>query len=138
MILGRDNPSMELFDPSRFKPVTSARDFIRENLNVAKEFMSDCISTPQLDDLGELSPGTCEVVEWKGERVAVYKDEEGKVFSCSAACTHMGCIVHWNGAEKSWNCPCHGSRFNYDGKVIQLPANRNLESKQLKAESEPS
>jgi glycine/D-amino acid oxidase-like deaminating enzyme/nitrite reductase/ring-hydroxylating ferredoxin subunit len=138
MILGRDNPWAELFDPSRFKPVTSARDFIRENMNVAKEFMADRISTPELNDMEELPTGGGAVVEWKGERVAVYKDEAGKVFSCSAVCTHMGCIVHWNGAEKSWDCPCHGSRFNYNGKVIQGPANRDLESKQLKAEGNAS
>jgi glycine/D-amino acid oxidase-like deaminating enzyme/nitrite reductase/ring-hydroxylating ferredoxin subunit len=138
MILGRDNPWAELFDPSRFKPVTSARDFIRENANVAQEFMSDRISTPRLNDLDELPAGGGAVVEWKGERVAVYKDDAGKVFSCSAVCTHMGCIVHWNSAEKSWDCPCHGSRFNYDGKVVQGPANRDLESRQLEAESDPA
>jgi Rieske Fe-S protein len=138
MILGRDNPWAELFDPSRFKPITSARDFIRENMNVAQEFMADRISTPKLGALDELPSGAGEVVEWKGEKVAVYKDEQGQVFSCSAVCTHMGCIVHWNGAEKSWDCPCHGSRFNYDGKVIQGPANSDLESKQLNSESEQS
>jgi glycine/D-amino acid oxidase-like deaminating enzyme/nitrite reductase/ring-hydroxylating ferredoxin subunit len=134
MILGRDNPWIELFDPSRFKPITSARDFIRENMNVAKEFMADRVSTPELEDLSELPTGGGEVIEWKGERVAVYKDEAGKVFSCSAVCTHMGCIVHWNSAEKSWDCPCHGSRFNYEGQVIQGPANKALEKKSLMTE----
>jgi glycine/D-amino acid oxidase-like deaminating enzyme/nitrite reductase/ring-hydroxylating ferredoxin subunit len=132
MIQGRENPWAEVFDPSRFKPITSARDFISENMNVAKEFMADRISTPELDDMGKLPTGGGEVVEWQGERLAVYKDDDGKIFSCSAVCTHMGCIVHWNGAEKSWDCPCHGSRFNYDGKVIQGPANKDLEKKSLK------
>ena len=131
MIQGRENPWADVFDPSRFKPVTSARDFITENMNVAKEFMADRIGTPELDDIEELPKGRGEVVEWKGDRVALYKDDEGRVYSCSAVCTHMGCIVHWNGAEKSWDCPCHGSRFNYDGKVIQGPANKDLEAKEL-------
>ncbi|HEX8719455.1 MAG TPA: FAD-dependent oxidoreductase [Pyrinomonadaceae bacterium] len=135
MIAGRENPWGELFDPSRFKPVTSARDFIKENLNVAKEFMADRIGTPELDDAVALPPGSGEVVKWQGERVAVYRDDEGRVFACSAVCTHMGCIVHWNGAEKSWDCPCHGSRFNYDGKVIQGPANEDLEKKSLRTEA---
>jgi len=134
MIEGRENPWAEVFDPSRFKPVTSARDFISENMNVAKEFMADRISTPELDDMEKLPTGGGEVVEWQGERVAVYKDDDGKIFSCSAVCTHMGCIVHWNGAEKSWDCPCHGSRFNYDGKVIQGPANKDLEKKSLRTD----
>jgi len=132
MIQGRENTWAEVFDPSRFKPVTSARDFIGENLNVAKEFMADRVETPELDDLRKLPAGRGEVVEWKGERVALYKDDQGLVYSCSAKCTHMGCIVHWNGAEKSWDCPCHGSRFNYDGKVIQGPANKDLETRELK------
>ena len=132
MIQGRENTWAEVFDPSRFKPVTSARDFISENLNVAKEFMADRVETPELDDLRKLPAGRGEVVEWKGERVALYKDDQGLVYSCSAKCTHMGCIVHWNGAEKSWDCPCHGSRFNYDGKVIQGPANKDLETRELK------
>ncbi|HEX8138936.1 MAG TPA: FAD-dependent oxidoreductase [Pyrinomonadaceae bacterium] len=127
MIGGRQNPWAKLFDPSRFKPVTAAKDFVAENLNVAKEFMADRISTPELDDLNKLAEGSGEVVKWKGERVALYKDEGGAVYACSPVCTHMGCIVHWNSAERSWDCPCHGSRFNYDGQVVQGPANKDLE-----------
>jgi len=135
MILGRENPWAEVLDPSRFKPVTSARDFVRENLNVAKEFMADRVSTPELESLDGIPLGHGEVVEWRGERVAVYKDERGSVSACSAICTHMGCVVHWNSAERSWDCPCHGSRFNHDGRVIQGPANEDLEPKQLKTEA---
>jgi glycine/D-amino acid oxidase-like deaminating enzyme/nitrite reductase/ring-hydroxylating ferredoxin subunit len=128
----RENPWATLFDPSRFKPVTSAKDFVKENLNVAKEFMADRLSTPELDDLDKLPAGGGEVVEWKGEKAAIYKDEQGTVHTVSPVCTHMGCIVHWNNAEKSWDCPCHGSRFNFDGKVIQGPANEDLAPMQLK------
>jgi glycine/D-amino acid oxidase-like deaminating enzyme/nitrite reductase/ring-hydroxylating ferredoxin subunit len=131
MILGRENPWAELFDPSRFKPVTSARDFLRENLDVAKEFMGDRASVPELDDLAKIPKGYGEVVEWKGERVALYKDDSGNAHACSAVCTHMGCLVRWNSAERSWDCPCHGSRFRYDGKVVQGPANKDLEPREL-------
>ena len=68
--------------------------------------------------------------------VAVYKDERGAVSACSAVCTHMGCVVHWNSAERSWDSPCHGSRFNYDGKVVQGPANEDLEPKRLEPEAD--
>lgn len=135
IITGRENPWSELFDPSRFKPVTSAKNFIKENLNVAKEFMADRISTPELEDTVTLPPGAGEVVKFQGDRIAVYRDDDGQVFACSAVCTHMGCIVHWNGAEKSWDCPCHGSRFNYDGKVTQGPANKDLEKKSLRTDA---
>ena len=136
MIRGRDNPWAEVFDPSRFKPVTSARDFLRENMNVAKEFMGDRASTPELDDTAKLPRGGGEVVEWGGEKVAVYKDERGDVHACSAVCTHMGCLVRWNSAERSWDCPCHGSRFDHRGKVIQGPANEDLEPTSLSRGSE--
>lgn len=133
MIVGRDNPWCEVFDPSRFKPVTSARDFVRENMNVAKEFMAGRVSTPELDRLAKLPPGHGEVVKWQGERIAIYKDEQDNVYACSPECTHMGCIVQWNSAETSWDCPCHGSRFRYDGKVIQGPANKDLKPVRLGA-----
>ena len=131
MMTGRENPWAEVFDPSRFKPITSAKDFIKENLNVAKQFMKDRISAPKLDDGVALPRGRGEVVESNGEKVAVYMDDRGATYACSAVCTHMGCVVRWNSAEKSWDCPCHGSRFNYDGKVIQGPANKDLEPKEL-------
>ncbi|HEX8143305.1 MAG TPA: FAD-dependent oxidoreductase [Pyrinomonadaceae bacterium] len=131
MIEGRENPWARVFDPSRFKPVTSATDFVKENLNVAKEFMADRISTPEIEDLDKLPEGGGEVLKWKGERLALYKDEAGTIHACSPVCTHMGCIVHWNSAERSWDCPCHGSRFNYDGEVIQGPANEDLKKVDL-------
>jgi Rieske Fe-S protein len=81
-----------------------------------------------------LPAGGGEVVEWKGEKAAIYKDEQGTVHAVSPVCTHMGCIVHWNNAEKSWDCPCHGSRFNFDGKVIQGPANEDLAPIRLEAD----
>jgi glycine/D-amino acid oxidase-like deaminating enzyme/nitrite reductase/ring-hydroxylating ferredoxin subunit len=137
-VRGGENPWATLFDPSRFKPVTSAKDFVKENLNVAKEFMADRVSTPELDGLDKLPAGRGEVVEWKGEKAAIYKDEQGAVHAVSPLCTHMKCIVHWNNAEKSWDCPCHGSRFNFDGKVIQGPANEDLAPVQLKADGELS
>ena len=136
MIAGRENPWAGVFDPSRFKPVTSARDFVRENMNVAKEFMADRVSTPKLESFDGIPLGHGEVVEWRGERLAVYKDDRGAVTACSAACTHMGCIVRWNSAEKSWDCPCHGSRFDHEGKVIQGPANESLTPKELTAEGD--
>ena len=131
MILGRENPRAQVFDPSRFKPVTSAKDFVKENLNVVKEFVSDRISSPELPETIDLPQGEGAVFKSEGEHVAVYRDEQGAVHACSAVCTHMGCIVHWNPAETTWDCPCHGSRFNYDGEVLQGPANEPLEKKQL-------
>lgn len=76
--------------------------------------------------IAEVEPGTGRVVELEGERAAVYREEDGAVHAVSAACTHMGCVVAWNAAERSWDCPCHGSRFAVDGSVLEGPATRPL------------
>jgi Rieske Fe-S protein len=73
-------------------------------------------------DLDEIAAGEGRVVEFEGERCAIYRDESGELQAVSPICTHLKCIVHWNGAEKSWDCPCHGSRFSTDGSVIEGPA----------------
>ncbi|MEX2573889.1 MAG: (2Fe-2S)-binding protein, partial [Balneolaceae bacterium] len=73
-------------------------------------------------DLANIAPGEGQVVEKNGEKIAVYKNDEGHLSSCSAVCTHMACIVHWNNAEKTWDCPCHASRFSPDGTVLEGPA----------------
>jgi Rieske Fe-S protein len=69
------------------------------------------------------------IIEMHGEKLAVFRDNSGKDHICSAVCTHMKCVVNWNPAEKTWDCPCHGSRFNIDGKVIEGPAVTDLPSK---------
>jgi glycine/D-amino acid oxidase-like deaminating enzyme/nitrite reductase/ring-hydroxylating ferredoxin subunit len=134
LIAGRKNPWSEVFDPNRFKPITSAPEFIKENINVAKRFVGDRLGAEEIDSTAELPSGSGEVVEWNGEKVAVYKTETGAVNAVSAVCTHLGCIVNWNSAERSWDCPCHGSRFSSDGHVIQGPANKDLEKKSLSRE----
>jgi Rieske Fe-S protein len=72
--------------------------------------------------MSDLLPGEGKVVELRDDKAAVYRDEEGHLHVLSAKCTHMGCIVHWNSAERSWDCPCHGTRFSTEGKVLEGPA----------------
>ncbi len=74
------------------------------------------------DTLADLAAGTATVVKLHGKPVAAYRDESGVLTAVSATCTHMGCLVHWNAAEKSWDCPCHGSRFDRHGAVLEGPA----------------
>jgi Rieske Fe-S protein len=133
LVLGRENSWSSLYDPNRFKPLTSAKDFVVENVDVATHFVKDRANVPEEENVTDLIEGEGRVVEVDGERVAVCK-VEGAVHAVSAKCTHMGCIVSWNNGEKSWDCPCHGSRFNYDGTVIQGPANRDLEKASLGGE----
>ncbi len=121
-ILGRDNPWIGLFDPNRVKPIASAKAFVKENVNVAKRFLGDRITERASANPDEIAPGDGVITTVGAKQVAVSRDLDGTLHAVSARCTHMGCIVSWNPAENSWDCPCHGSRFAPDGRVLQGPA----------------
>jgi glycine/D-amino acid oxidase-like deaminating enzyme/nitrite reductase/ring-hydroxylating ferredoxin subunit len=124
LIQGKQNAWETLYDPSR-KPIRAAGEFAKENLNVAIQY-TDWVAPSEVKSVDEIAFGSGAVLRRGLTRVAVYRDEAGKCHETSAACPHLGCVVHWNGAEKSWDCACHGSRFDKLGKVINGPANINL------------
>lgn len=126
-ITGVENPFRELYDPKRIKIGASARKMLAENSKVATHFFRDRVWHPQGEDLDDLAPGEAGVAELPLKPVAAYRDDAGVLHKVSATCTHLGCVVAWNAAERSWDCPCHGSRFDYDGKVIQGPAVKDLD-----------
>jgi glycine/D-amino acid oxidase-like deaminating enzyme/nitrite reductase/ring-hydroxylating ferredoxin subunit len=132
-IMGRDNPWAEAFDATRTRPRQSARRFVTQNVNVAKQFAGKYLSSESA--LEQVAPGTGEIVDASGESMAVYRDDSGVPHALSSECTHLGCEVAWNAAERSWDCPCHGSRFGTDGRVLQGPANQDLEKKEISEES---
>jgi glycine/D-amino acid oxidase-like deaminating enzyme/nitrite reductase/ring-hydroxylating ferredoxin subunit len=114
----------DVFNPSRFKPITSAKSFIKQNLDVAEKYIKGKTKFEKDYKTLPLNEGT--IIEIKGKKYAIYKDKKGKIFSFSPHCTHMGCVLSWNSAEKSWDCPCHGSRFTPEGKVINGPSAQEL------------
>ncbi|MDB4972696.1 MAG: dependent oxidoreductase [Myxococcaceae bacterium] len=125
LIVGRSNPGAHLYDPSR--KVTrprAAAEFVKENLNVALQY-GEFVLPAHSDE--QLEPGQGTVIRRGVHRVAVYVDEAGGRHECSAVCTHLGGPVNWNRAEKSWDCPCHGARFDPYGRVLTGPAVRDLE-----------
>jgi len=126
-ILGRENEWLSLFDPNRLNALASAQDLVTENANVAFHFVADRLFNRSADSSAGLAPGEGKVVSRHGRQVAVSKDEGGSVHAVSARCTHLGCIVSWNDAERSWDCPCHGSRFSPDGSVLEGPAVHDLD-----------
>jgi glycine/D-amino acid oxidase-like deaminating enzyme/nitrite reductase/ring-hydroxylating ferredoxin subunit len=126
LILGRPNPWATLYDPSR-KPISAAPTFIKETANMAGAYVVDWLSGGEVDSVSEIERGCGAVMRRGLSKVAVYRDERGQAHEMSAVCPHLGCIVHWNAAEKSWDCPCHGSRFDKLGKVINGPSNADLE-----------
>jgi glycine/D-amino acid oxidase-like deaminating enzyme/nitrite reductase/ring-hydroxylating ferredoxin subunit len=120
---GRENPWSELYDPKR-KPLGAVKEMIRENLNVAVQY-GDWI-TPGEGSFDEIPRGQGRLVRMGTHKVAAYRDEKGLLHLRDAACTHLKCIVDWNSAEKSWDCPCHGSRFDAEGRVLNGPALADL------------
>jgi Rieske Fe-S protein len=126
-ILGRENPWAALFDATRIDLTRSAKELIVQNADVAKRFVGDRLEMLQAADVSTLAPGEGGIVDAGGTRVAAYRDEHGAIHAVSPRCAHMGCIVSWNTAEKTWDCPCHGSRYTAEGRVIQGPTVADLE-----------
>lgn len=121
LIADKENSFSELFKAARHQPMKAAEKFVKENVDVAKEFIVDRFNVEDVE-IKDIRPGEAKIIEREGQKAAVYRNPEGKVTVNSALCTHMGCIVHWNNAENTWDCPCHGSRFDLSGEVIEGPA----------------
>ena len=126
-VLGRRNPWDELFDTGRTKVKGGLWDYLRENADYPYYMIRDRIVGPDAKTLREVGRGTGKIVDLKGQRVAAYRSQSGTVTLLSPVCTHMGCIVDWNEAEATWDCPCHGSRFKPSGRVLSGPAESPLE-----------
>jgi glycine/D-amino acid oxidase-like deaminating enzyme/nitrite reductase/ring-hydroxylating ferredoxin subunit len=137
--LGKENPWQQLFSPNRKKIRGGTWDYVKENLDYPYYYVKDRLTRGEQEEPSSLKPGEGKVLILDGERVACCRDEEGKLNTVSAVCTHMGCLVRWNGAEQTWDCPCHGSRFKPDGKVLAGPAESNLEEHDFKeAQTKPA
>lgn len=124
-IVGRDNPHAAIFDPARFKADPGLKNIVVENANVAKELISGKVGMTHAT-ADQLGTDEGSVVRHQGKRAGAYKDHSGKLFLVDTTCTHLGCEVEWNEGERTWDCPCHGSRYDYTGKVIEGPATQDL------------
>lgn len=127
LIEGKSEPLYEYLRPYRHDPVKAAPNILKENINVAFQYLKDLPLLNQ-EKIAEVPVGSGQVIEKEGQKLAVYRKENGEVSICSAVCTHMKCIVNWNPSERSWDCPCHGSRFDVEGKVLEGPALHDLHS----------
>jgi glycine/D-amino acid oxidase-like deaminating enzyme/nitrite reductase/ring-hydroxylating ferredoxin subunit len=124
LIMGRTNPWASLYDPAR-KTLGAIREFAKENLNVAAQYV-DLVTAGEIEDVSQISNGEGAILRRAVAKVAVYRDDDGVLHERSAICTHLGCVVQWNSIERTWDCPCHGSRFHTDGHVVNGPAIRAL------------
>ena len=125
-ILGRPNPWAELFDTGRTKIRYGVWDYITENKDYPYYLIRDRFAGAEGRSLRSLKRGEGKILELNGTRVAAYRDDDGKSVLRSPICTHLGCEVAWNVAEKTWDCPCHGSRFKPTGGVLAGPAESPL------------
>jgi Rieske Fe-S protein len=121
LIQGRNNPWEKLYDPSRAN-LRAARSFVSENANAAGRMLKDWISGGEVDTVEQIGRGDGAVLRQGTAKLAVYRDQQDVLHRRSAVCPHLGCIVQWNPNEKSWDCPCHGSRFDSEGRILNGPA----------------
>ncbi|MFI9613501.1 FAD-dependent oxidoreductase [Streptomyces sp. NPDC052023] len=129
---GEVPPWSELYDPRRIAPVLrEGGEFLRHQATVARHFIGDRLPGLTRPGPDDLAPGDGAVMHVGGRRCAVHRDEDGRLHAVSARCTHLGCLVAFNRAEQAWECPCHGSRFAPDGQVVQGPAVRPLEQRDI-------
>jgi glycine/D-amino acid oxidase-like deaminating enzyme/nitrite reductase/ring-hydroxylating ferredoxin subunit len=129
-ITGRKNEWAEVYDAGRIQPLKAAPEFIKENMNVAVQMVKDYAGLTLgsiKSELKDLKSGEGTIIKHEGKKLAVYRNDDNSFEALSAVCPHMKCIVHWNNAEQSWDCPCHGSRFQTDGTVLEGPAFSPLE-----------
>ena len=136
LVRGVANSWAELYSPNRTKPLAQAKEFVAENVDFPAALAKDRFNPGDVVSVDEVPAGEGRLLRSGGSMLAVYKDASGAVSACSAVCTHLGCYVHWNNAESSWDCPCHGSRFEPNGKVLNGPATRPLETATVKNDAE--
>ncbi len=125
LILDRPNPWADVFDPAR-KPVTAVAEFVKEQADVVAQY-ADWVTPGEVETLAEIGLNAGAIVRKGRRKFAVSRGDDGQLTCLSAVCTHLGCIVGWNPAASTWDCPCHGSRFRTDGSVIHGPASKPLE-----------
>lgn len=120
LILGEPAKWLDVYDPTR-KPLKAISNYFRENITALKNF-AEYLAPGELASVDELKAGCGAIVRQGSSKIAAYRDEQGKLYARSAACTHLACHLHWNSFEVYWDCPCHGSQFAIDGSVLNAPA----------------
>lgn len=130
-ITGRHNSWASLFNAHRFDLQHGTRTLLEQNVHVAKEWIGDRLTRPDPRSPADIQPGDHAVTTIDGDRTGLYRDHGGILHAVAITCTHMGCILRFNDMERSWDCPCHGSRFDVDGDVLQGPAVKKLARKSV-------
>lgn len=128
LIVTGDSTFKTLLSPSRIKPVAGFKSMVKQNVSTLKHFVGDRIAIDTIREFADFGHGEGRVVDYRGKNIALYKDEEGHLKALNPVCPHAKCMVQWNNAERSWDCPCHGSRFSPEGHILNGPASQPLEA----------
>ncbi len=130
MICGKENKYAYLFDSSRLKPIKNFDEFKNILVQSANSLVLDKFKHANMN-FEDISKNSGSIVEVNNQKVGIYKDFNGKIYAVKPICTHLGCLLSWNYVDKTWDCPCHGSRFNFEGKNLYDPAIKDLETYDL-------
>ena len=123
--VGEESPYSSVFSPGRFDPWLKGKSFFIQSTTMLADYIGGYFQLPK-DSVEGLKKGQARVVDWKGERVGVYRDDDDELYTVRAICTHLGCPLVWNTSEKTWDCPCHGSRYDIRGHILNTPASQPL------------
>lgn len=124
-ILGNENKYEFVFDSSRLKPIKNRLELKNMGNQVFKSFVSNRIKIPK-EEISKIKNDNGAIIKINNKTVGIYKDIDGNIFAVNPTCTHLGCLLTWNNLDKTWDCPCHGSRFNFEGNNIYDPAYKDL------------
>ncbi len=130
-ILGKENKYSFVFDSLRLKPIKNRVELKNMGSQVFKSFISNRIQIPE-EQISKIKNDNGAIIKIQNKSVGIYKDVDGKVYAINPTCTHLGCLLTWNNLDKTWDCPCHGSRYNFKGHNIYDPAFKNLKVYEIK------
>lgn len=125
MIVGVDHDFYDIFSPSRFDMTASIKKLVKDGVETTYNFIAQKVHIP-MQTIEHVNNGEGEIIIYNGEKVGVYKDNDGKIYTVSTKCPHLGCELKWNADDLSWDCPCHGSRFDYKGNLLDSPSIKDL------------
>ena len=129
-ILGQENKFKKIYEATRLKPIKNHKELQNMINQVFKSFVTNRIKIPK-EDIDAIKNDNGAIIKIDGNSVGIYKDKNGKIFAINPTCTHLGCLLTWNNIDKTWDCPCHGSRFDHTGKNIYDPAFKDLEKYEI-------
>jgi glycine/D-amino acid oxidase-like deaminating enzyme/nitrite reductase/ring-hydroxylating ferredoxin subunit len=127
LVLTGESKYKQLFSPDRLKPVAGFTNFVTEAADVVAHLIGDRFNIEKIEAIAQLAAGEAKVLKYEGHVIALYKDEQHQLHAVNSLCTHIDCTVSWNGTERTWDCPCHGSRFSIDGEMLTAPARKDLQ-----------